>query len=191
MGILLAFVPFIVFAVVDSLVGGTAALVAGGVASAALLIRDLMLLRRTPKVLEIGTTILFAGLALYAVIAGPAWSVFGVRLRVDIGLLLIVLVSLAIRRPFTLQYAREQVAPEHWGNPAFIRANYVITAVWALAFGVLVGSDLLIVYVPGLPPAFGIAATVVALVVAVKFPGWYRERMRARAAGSEVARATD
>jgi hypothetical protein len=30
----------------------------------------------------------------------------GVRLRVDGGLLLIVLVSLAIGKPFTLQYAR-------------------------------------------------------------------------------------
>jgi hypothetical protein len=191
MGILLAFAPFGMFAAVNTLIGGTAALVAGTVASAALLIRDLMIVRRTPRVLEIGTTILFGGLALYAVIADPGWSVFSVRLRVDIGLLLIVVVSLAIRRPFTLQYTREHVPPERWGNPVFIRANYVITSVWALAFGVLVGADLAIVYVPGLPPAFGVAATVLALVVAVKFPGWYRERMQAKAAGSGVARATD
>jgi hypothetical protein len=33
----------------------------------------------------------------------------GVRLRVDAGLLLIVLITLLVGKPFTLQYAREQV----------------------------------------------------------------------------------
>ena len=57
------------------------------------------------------------------------WSVVGVRALVDAGLLLIVLVSMAIGRPFTLQYAREQVAPEFWNSPEFVRTNYVITAI--------------------------------------------------------------
>ena len=51
---------------------------------------------------------LFGGLAVYALLGGPAWTVIGVRLRVDAGLLLIVLASMAVGRPFTLQYARER-----------------------------------------------------------------------------------
>ena len=51
----------------------------------------------------------------------------GVRLRVDGGLLLIVLISLAIRKPFTLQYAREHTPKERWNDPGFIRSNVIIT----------------------------------------------------------------
>jgi hypothetical protein len=180
MGILLAFAPFLAFALVDRLVGPMEGLIAGAVVSAALLLRDLVL-GRTVKVLEIGTAILFGGLALYAMLGRPSWSVIGVRLVVDAGLLLIVLVSLAIRRPFTLQYAREQVAPEHWGAPEFIRTNYVITAVWALAFAVMVAAELALLYLPGIPPRAGIIAIILALVGAMKFTAWYPERRRAKA----------
>ena len=101
MAILLAFAPFIAFAVIDRLAGPTEGLVAGAVVSTGLLLRDLIR-GRTAKVLEIGTAILFGGLALHALLSRPAWSVVGVRLVVDAGLLLIVLASMAMRRPFTL-----------------------------------------------------------------------------------------
>ncbi|NUB22715.1 hypothetical protein GBZ26_26490, partial [Azospirillum formosense] len=149
----------------------------------------------------IGTVLLFGGLALYAVAGGPTQSVMGgavmggavmggsvmggsvmgVRLLVDAGLLLIVLISIALRRPFTLQYAREQVAHEFWDDPRFIHTNYVITGVWALAFLVLVIADIVLLYRPDLPPRFGIVATVLALVGAIKFTSWYPERRRSAA----------
>ncbi|MGE4049325.1 MAG: hypothetical protein AB7F35_31110 [Acetobacteraceae bacterium] len=178
MGILLAFAPFIAFAIVDRLSGPTEGLIAGAIVSAALLVRDLVQ-GRAAKVLEIGTAILFGGLALYALLGQPSWSVIGVRLVVDAGLLLVVLASIALRRPFTLQYAREQVAPELWQAPEFIRTNYVITAVWALAFAVMVAAELVLLYVPDVPPRAGIIVIVLALVGAVKFTGWYPERQRA------------
>jgi hypothetical protein len=178
MGILLAFAPFIVFAFLSRLLGGTEGLVAGAAVSAAPLLRDWLTPGRTPKLLEIGTMILFGALTVYALLGGAAGSIFGVRLAVDSGLLLIVLVSLAIGRPFTLQYAREQVARELWDQPAFIRTNIVITAVWALAFVVLVLADLTLVYHPDVPPRVGIIVTVLALVGAIKFTGWYPQRVR-------------
>ena len=70
------------------------------------------------KILEIGSLVLFGLLVrVYAGSAAPPWTVATVRLAVDAGLLAIVLVSLAIGRPFTLQYARERV-PEHDLGPA-------------------------------------------------------------------------
>jgi hypothetical protein len=181
MGILLAFAPFIAFAIVDRLVGSTGGLAAGFVISAGLLARDWVSPNRTPKILEIGTAILFGALALYALLRNPAWSIMGVRLVVDSGLLLIVLVSIAIRKPFTLQYAREQVSKDMWASPEFARVNYVITAVWVLAFVALVLADLVLIYIPELPPRFGIIATVLALVGAFKFTSWYPDRRRAAA----------
>ncbi len=91
------------------------------VVAVALLMRDLIARGKSGKVLEIGTALLFGGLAAYAITKGVTWSIVGVRLRVDAGLLLVVLISFAIRQPFTLQYAREQVTRELWNEPAFIR----------------------------------------------------------------------
>jgi hypothetical protein len=178
MGILLAFAPFIAFAVIDRLVGSTQGLVAALIVAVALLVRDWVTPGRTPKILEIGTALLFGGLAVYAVLAEPTWSVIGVRLCVDIGLLLIVLISMAVGRPFTVQYAREQVAPEFWSSPEFIRTNYIITAVWALAFFVMVMAELTLLYIPDLPHSIGVTAIILALVGAVKFTGWYPEHVR-------------
>jgi hypothetical protein len=183
MGILLAFAPFIAFAILDRLVGASAGLIVAAVVSAVLIARDLVSPNRSPKVLEIGTALLFGGLAVYTLVGSPSWSIFGVRLCVDGGLLLIVLASIAIRQPFTLQYAREQVRREVWGTPGFIKTNYVITAVWALAFGALVIADLILVYVPGLPPRVGVIVTILALVGAVKFTSWYPDHRRSAAIG--------
>lgn len=182
MNILLAFLPFLVFAVVDRTVGVTEGLVAGAATSLAMLLRDVAVLRRSPKILEVGTVLLFGGLAAYALWGEPGWSLMEVRLRVDLGLLAIVLASLAIRQPFTLQYAREEVPREHWDSPEFLRTNDVITAVWALAFLVMVLADLVLIYLPDIRPGVGILATVAALWGAVKFTGWYPDRVRKGAA---------
>jgi hypothetical protein len=178
MAILLAFAPFIVFAVLDRIADPLIGLAAATLVSAGLLVRDAISRNHTAKVLEIGTLILFGGLAAYTFFMQTAWSVFGVRLCVDAGLLIVVLVSIAIRRPFTIQYARETTPPEIWATPEFIRTNYVITAVWALAFVLMVIADVILVYVPHLPPKVGILVTVLALVGAIKFTSWYPERQR-------------
>jgi hypothetical protein len=178
MGILLAFAPFVVFAVIARLIGPTLGLSAGAATSAALLIRDWISPDRKPKILEIGTAILFGVLTLYSLLLHPTWSVVEVRLLVDAGLLLIVVFTMVIRKPFTLQYARQAVAPEFWNTSEFIRTNYVITAIWALAFVVMVIADLILVYAPQIPPTYGVTITVLALVGAIKFTSWYPDRKR-------------
>jgi hypothetical protein len=181
MGILLAFAPFIVFAVLDRLTGPTIGLIAGALVSLALIARDVLTPGRTPKTLEIGTALLFGGLALYALFAHPTWSVIAVRLCVDSGLLAIVLATMALGRPFTMQYAREQVAPELHASPQFVRVNYVITGAWALAFAVMVAAELALVYLPSAPHRLGVVVIVAAIVGAVKFTGWYPDHVRRQA----------
>lgn len=187
MGMLLAFAPFIAFAVVDRLVGSAEGLFAGFAVSAAILARDWLSANRRPKLLEIGTAILFGALAVYALFYNPGWSVIGVRLTVDAGLLVIVLMSIAVRQPFTLQYSREQVSSEVARSPEFLRTNYVISAVWALAFAVLVAADLVMIYLPDLH-RFGIIITALALVGAFKFTARYPEQRRALAQSAARAR---
>jgi hypothetical protein len=95
-------------------------------------------------------------------------------------LLLVVLASIAIRRPFTLQYAREVALPEMWSNPAFVRINYAVTTAWALAFAVMAGADLLLIYLPSLPLAVGVGATILAMLGAIRFTSWYPDRVRSQ-----------
>lgn len=176
MGILLAFAPFLAFAIVERLAGTMVGLAAGAGTSAILILRELLVLKKRIKILEAGTFLLFGGLAAIALVLRPDWPVMGVRLAVDSGLFVIVLLSALLRRPFTLQYAREQVPAEVWASPQFLRTNTVITLAWAAAFAVMVGADIVMLYVPAVPIRFGIIVTIVALVAAVKFTGWYPEQ---------------
>ena len=181
MGVLLAFAPFIVYVIVERLAGIPAGLGAAALTSAALLIRDAVTPNRTVKVLEVGTFLLFGGLAAFALLKGAAWTVPAVRLRVDGGLLLLVLITMAVRQPFTLQYARETVPREAWTSSEFIRTNYVITAVWALAFALMVAADLAMLYVPSIPMRTAIIVTILAIYGAARFTGWYPERGQTKA----------
>jgi hypothetical protein len=52
----------------------------------------------------------------------------------NIILVVVAAASMLARRPFTLQYAKEEVSPEYWTSPLFIRINYVITGAWCLSF---------------------------------------------------------
>lgn len=181
MGMLFSFAPFIAFALLDRVLGVLPALGVATALAVVLLLRDLLSKNRSVKLLEIGTAALFGGLALYAVITQTDWSLLAVRLRVDAGLFLVVLASIAVRRPFTLQYAKEQTSPEVWMQPAFLKVNNVITAAWAVAFAFMVLADIAMLYVPSVPTWIGITVTVTAIVGAIKFTRWYPDYVRAHA----------
>lgn len=67
---------------------------------------------------------------------------------------------------------------QHWDSQEFVRINYVISAAWAVAFGVLVLADVVMAFMPELPRAGSVLATVVALAAAAWFTGWYPEQRR-------------
>jgi len=105
----------------------------------------------------------------FTTVARFDWTIPLVRLVVDFGLLVIVLVSLAIGRPFTLQYARETTSPEIWNRPEFMAVNRRITLVWAAAFAVLVLADAGMAFLPQIPHGVMILVTVAALLFASKY----------------------
>ncbi len=178
MNLLLAFSPFLLFAAVEHVLGMTVGLVAAAATSGLLVLRD----ARTGhlKLLELGTLALFVGLATLAAATGASWSVLQVRLYIDSGLLAIVLLSLLLRRPFTLPYAQQQVPPEVRASPRFLKANMVISGAWALAFVAIIAADLVMLMLPAVPLAVGITITIVALVAAFRFSNWYPDHLQAR-----------
>jgi signal transduction histidine kinase len=176
----LAFAPFIAFAVLNHFVAPTAALVVAALVSFGLIGRDVFV-GRSPKILEVGTCVLFGGLALYAYLSHASWPVVGVKLAVDIGLLVIILFSLMVGRPFTIQYARENVPKELWDNPQFLRTNQIITLVWLAAFAAIIAADLILLYMPEVPHKVGVLLTIGALYGAFKFTMAYPDKGRAKA----------
>jgi hypothetical protein len=109
--LLLAFVPFIAFSVANHFVAPIPALMIAALVSLVIIGRDLVS-GHSAKILEIGSCLLFGSLTVYAFISNREWSVIGVKLAIDVGLMLIVLFSLIVGRPFTIQYARESVPRE-------------------------------------------------------------------------------
>ena len=179
MGILLGFAPFILFALLTNISVSLALWVAFAVAFA-IGIRDFAH-TRILRVLDVGSTILFGLLALYAGFIQPGLSVQAVRLVVDCGLLLIAATSMAIRNPFTLQYAREQTPQEFWNTPLFIRTNYIITAVWTLVFLATTAADATATFNKKFPLSLDIGVGLAALALAVIFTARYPVHVRAHA----------
>jgi hypothetical protein len=177
MGILLAFMPFAVFALLCHFVGPAWSLAAGTLLSASLLLRDVLHPGRWPKFLEVGSLVLFSGLTAFMAVTGMEISVVGVRVCVDTGLLLIILLSMAVGHPFTLQYAKDKVRPELWHSPRFLRTNYILTGAWAIAFAAMVSVELAMLFVPSLPHRLGVVAIVLALLGAFRFTRWYPSRL--------------
>ncbi len=179
------FFPFFVFALMASRTPVPAALFTAAAVSVVLMLSGRLQHQRSFKILEVGTALLFAGLGAWVLATRSDWTITEVRLAVDGGLLGVMLISIAIGRPFTLQYAREQVRPEVAALPQFRKVNYLITGVWALAFAVIAGADCAMARMPSMPLWVGVAITVAAILGAVWFTGWYpahRQRLAQRAA---------
>lgn len=172
MDLLLAFAPFIAFALCISPLGSIGALLVGAGASAAVIVLG-RLRGRSIKILEVGSLLLFAGLAAFEAASGVGLSLIGAKFWVDLGLFLIVVLSMLLRRPFTMQYAKDRVPQAFWNNPEFIRKNYVISAVWAAAFLAMVIAELAMLLWPGIPHQVPVLVIIISLVGAFKFTARY------------------
>lgn len=183
MSILLSLSPFAMFFVLMRGHSPLAGLVGAFVVSLLLCAR-MWWRGESLKILEVGGLVMFGGLVAYTLGAAPRWSVATVRLAVDVGLLAIALTSLAIGRPFTLQYARERVPEAIWRLPVFFTTNRLITAVWASAFAVLAAADAAAEYLPAIPLWIDVLASVAAFVAAVWFSRRYPDVVRRRYASA-------
>lgn len=128
---------------------------------------------RSVKILAAGSAVVFAAIGLYLSLLDPALGTLGVKLSVDIGIFVISLGSMLLRRPFTLQYAVESVPSETAAMPGFLTANYVITGAWTAAALLMAAANLVLLYIPGLPLWSSLAVAFAARNSAIYFTKWY------------------
>jgi len=130
---------------------------------------------RSVKILAAGSAIVFAAIGLTLALVDPALGTLGVKLSVDIGIVVISLGSMLVSRPFTLQYAVEAVPAETAAMPGFLTANYIITGAWTAAALLMMAANIVLLYFPGLPVWSGLAVAFAARNSAIYFTKWYPE----------------
>jgi len=170
-GILLGFVPLIVYGL---LAGGTiqSIILALGAAAAVTVIagysdlRKGMILVWTTFVLFGGAFVAVAVLGMTAIVPWMGVIVYAVLAAVTFG-------SMAAKVPFTLQYARAMADRSIWEKPEFIRVNQVMTGVWGAVFAI----NLVLSSFPLTNPGFsgGGASLLIYCVLAagIVFTLWY------------------
>jgi hypothetical protein len=124
-----AFIPWIFFAVFNG--PSQQSIVVSSLGALALMVFFNFRELRKGFILPWGSVLLFAFLFLndrYGLV--ELEPIENLRL-VNSTLAIIVLFSMIVGKPFTLQYAREEVDSGLWHNANFIRINWILTAIWA------------------------------------------------------------
>ncbi len=179
MTIFLILAPYGAFALLMLVSSADVALFTGAAICLAVIVYD-MVRGRSLKILGVGSVIVFTAVGGYVTEIDPDLSVSGVKFAVDSGIFLVTLGSILVRKPFTLQYALEVVDAETAKLPGFIKANYLITAVWTLSMLLMMAGNVALIYVPGLPLWSGLLIAFAARNSAVYFTKWYPEYRKAK-----------
>lgn len=130
------------------------------------------------RLLDMGSLLLFGVTALYAGFIHPAITTQLTRFVVDAGFFALALLSILLRNPLTLQYAREQVANEVWKSRPFLLTNYGLTALWMICFAIMAAADGFSDMHKNLPvsldAAWCLVVVLLALAVTARYPIWLR-----------------
>ncbi len=136
------------------------------------------------------TLLFFLTLTLLLIIFKNSWLATYANTLSNIALALIAWLSLAIRLPFTLQYAREQVETVYWNSPLFIRINYIITLMWAITLTLMALQNVLQAYNignnMGWSDIFPTLLIIVTIVSTMKFPAWYQRKILGRGGVAQI-----
>lgn len=164
---LLGFVPFIAFVVLVRLSDNLALWVAFAAAFA--LAMHSFLETRVLRALDLGSLALFGSLALYKGFIQPGLSLGTELLVVEGAIFAVLLASLLLQKPCTLQYARKQVAQKQESSRRLVRAHSIVTGVWLAAFAIMTAADLAAALTPQISVNIALAAGLVALAAALTF----------------------
>ena len=114
MTIFLILAPYGAFAVLMLVTSATVSLFAAAAICLAVIAYDIAG-GRSIKILGAGSVVMFAAVGGYVALIDPGLGTSAVKFAVDVGIFLVSLVSIVVRRPFTLQYALEVVDAETRG----------------------------------------------------------------------------
>lgn len=129
--LLLSFAPWLAFLVIahDTLFRVKLGLIV------ALLLSIVMGVTRLHRGVILWVGLVFFGAATVAVVGlEDLWTLRHMGVLANGALAAGTWLTILVRKPFTLDYAREHTDPALWKSPQFLRSNDVITAIWGAAF---------------------------------------------------------
>jgi hypothetical protein len=179
MTIFLILAPYGIYTVLMLVTSATVSVFAAAAACLATIAIDVAY-GRSVKILAAGSAIVFVMIGLTLLFFDPQLGTLAVKLSVDVGVFVISLGSMLLRRPFTLQYGIESVPADIAAMPGFLQANYVITAAWTAAALLMMVSNLVLLYVPGLPLWSSLAVAFAARNSAIYFTKWYPDHCKTK-----------
>lgn len=130
---LFCFAPWIFFLIIAH--GSMFRLKLGIIVAAVLSV--VMAVKRLHRGAIMWASILFFFYAIVAVVfLNYMWAVRHMGVLANGALAVSVWAGIALKRPFTLEYAREHTDPSLWEQPSFLRTNYLLTTIWAVVFSI-------------------------------------------------------
>lgn len=137
---ILGFLPWIVFSLVAQRLAADGVAWSATIAVVMTLVALIYAWRQNgPKILNIGSLVLFAVVAIVGFVGGPdvdRWLYDWGRPLVGVIIGLFILVTVPLM-PFTEEYARQSVPQQYWSSPTFRRINRVLSAAWGVAILVI------------------------------------------------------
>ena len=121
----------------------------------------------------------FFALSLMLVVVFPQmWFITKMGLFAQIMLNFITWGSMLIKKPFTMDYAKQYIPQEYWNNPVFLRKNYIITGVWGCYFLLGLISAEIRLYEPGVSHGLIEIIDNAAMLGAVFFTSFYSKHKK-------------
>jgi len=179
---LLTFAPWIAFLIIAN---GSIFRLKIGIIVAILLTVVMIVTRLHRGVIKWVGVIFFAYAFVAVVLRDNMWTVRYMGVLANGALAASTWVGIALKKPFTLEYSREYADPSLWNSPSFLRTNYLLAVMWAVAFSVNAILAWQRSVQPTLPGWAYEAISYSLLVVAMFMSTWYPQYVkRRREAGS-------
>lgn len=172
--VFLGFAPWIIFSVVAGPSTWTWAALAALVATAIIAV-PAMVTTRQVNILDVAGLVFFGALVVLALFLDRAdLQILENRAQLlsSIVLASVAYGSVALGRPFTEFYAKQQTPREYWRSPLFRRINRVLTLIWGTAFAINALCDVAVA-AGASTDVFNWVIPAVVLVAAYKFTVWY------------------
>lgn len=132
-------------------------------------------------ILSWGTLIYFVFLFITAVIFKNPWVIKYHWLLSNSTLALIAWISLLVRKPFTIQYAKKLVTQDKWQHPLFLKINNILTATWGFIFLFSVSLNIAKIYFPAIEGWIYNIITYFPSLFGIWFSGWFPDWYKQRA----------
>jgi hypothetical protein len=131
-------------------------------------------------ILNWGTLAFFLFMLIAVVLFRNQWTAKQAWIFSNSTLALIAWISILIRQPFTIQYAKLQVSKDKWNHPIFLKINYILTSVWGCIFLFNLMIHVLKVFYPTVNGWFyestTYSASIFGILFTAWFPNWYKAK---------------